>query len=186
MATINAVGVGLSGASGTGNFSGTTSPTFVTPTLGSASATSISFSSTSGIIGTATNNNAAAGSVGEFQDSTLSGAINYTSTTTATNIQSLSLTAGDWDVHGYLLFSNNGSTTTLVTSALSLTSVTQTAISSTAASNTTASVTISNFSAYPYGRVSLSGTTTVYLVSTATFSAGTPQAFGGITARRIR
>ena len=34
MSTINSVGVGLSGASGTGNFAGTTSPTFVTPTLG--------------------------------------------------------------------------------------------------------------------------------------------------------
>lgn len=34
MATINAVGVGLSGASGTGAFAGTTSPTFVTPILG--------------------------------------------------------------------------------------------------------------------------------------------------------
>jgi hypothetical protein len=34
VATINAVGVGLSGASGTGSFAGTTSPTFVTPILG--------------------------------------------------------------------------------------------------------------------------------------------------------
>jgi hypothetical protein len=34
MSTINSVGVGLSGASGTGNFAGTTSPTFVTPVLG--------------------------------------------------------------------------------------------------------------------------------------------------------
>ena len=34
MTTINAVGVGLSGASGTGSFAGTTSPTFVTPILG--------------------------------------------------------------------------------------------------------------------------------------------------------
>lgn len=41
MSTINQVGVGLSGASGTGSFAGTTSPTFTTPTLGVASATSI-------------------------------------------------------------------------------------------------------------------------------------------------
>lgn len=41
MATVNAIGVGLSGASGTGNFAGTTSPVFVTPTLGAASATSV-------------------------------------------------------------------------------------------------------------------------------------------------
>jgi len=34
MTTINSVGVGLSGASGTGNFAGTTGPTFVGPVLG--------------------------------------------------------------------------------------------------------------------------------------------------------
>jgi hypothetical protein len=34
MTTINSVGVTLSGQSGTGNFAGTTSPTFVTPALG--------------------------------------------------------------------------------------------------------------------------------------------------------
>jgi|HubBroStandDraft_3_1064219.scaffolds.fasta_scaffold224564_1 hypothetical protein len=37
MATINAVGVGLSGASGTGSFAGTTSPSFTTPALGTPS-----------------------------------------------------------------------------------------------------------------------------------------------------
>lgn len=37
MTTINQVNVGLSGASGTGNFAGTNSPTFVTPALGTPS-----------------------------------------------------------------------------------------------------------------------------------------------------
>lgn len=37
MATTNQVNVGLSGASGTGSFAGTTSPTFVTPALGTPS-----------------------------------------------------------------------------------------------------------------------------------------------------
>ena len=41
MATNNALNVGLSGASGTGNFAGTTSPSFTTPSLGVADATSI-------------------------------------------------------------------------------------------------------------------------------------------------
>lgn len=44
MATMNQVGVGLSGASGTGNFAGTTSPTFVTPDIGAATGTSLSVS----------------------------------------------------------------------------------------------------------------------------------------------
>jgi hypothetical protein len=38
MATNNQINVGLSGASGTGNFAGTTSPTFTTPALGTPSA----------------------------------------------------------------------------------------------------------------------------------------------------
>lgn len=37
MATINSVGTSLSGQSGTGSFAGTTSPTFVTPALGTPS-----------------------------------------------------------------------------------------------------------------------------------------------------
>lgn len=43
MATNNAVNNGLSGATGSGSFVGSTSPTLVTPTLGVASATSIDF-----------------------------------------------------------------------------------------------------------------------------------------------
>jgi hypothetical protein len=43
MATVNQLGVGLVGSTGSGSFVGTTSPTFVTPTLGVATATSINF-----------------------------------------------------------------------------------------------------------------------------------------------
>ena len=42
MATINSVGVGLSGSSGTGAFAGTTSPTFVTPALGTPASGNLS------------------------------------------------------------------------------------------------------------------------------------------------
>ena len=38
MSTVNQVGVGLSGASGTGSFAGTTSPSFTTPALGTPTA----------------------------------------------------------------------------------------------------------------------------------------------------
>lgn len=41
--TINAVGNGLSGVSGTGSFVGATNPNLVTPTLGTATATSVNF-----------------------------------------------------------------------------------------------------------------------------------------------
>lgn len=46
MATINAVGNGLSGVTGTGSFVGSTSPILVTPIIGAASATSINFGGT--------------------------------------------------------------------------------------------------------------------------------------------
>ena len=42
MTTVNSVGVGLSGQSGTGAFAGTTSPTFVTPALGTPSSGNLS------------------------------------------------------------------------------------------------------------------------------------------------
>lgn len=41
MATVNAVGVGLSGSTGSGSFAGSTSPSFTTPILGVAAATTI-------------------------------------------------------------------------------------------------------------------------------------------------
>ena len=42
MTTINAVGTSLSGQSGTGSFAGTTSPTFVTPALGTPASGNLS------------------------------------------------------------------------------------------------------------------------------------------------
>jgi hypothetical protein len=72
MATNNSVDVGLAGSTGTVNFVGSTSPTLVTPILGAATATSVTFSpTTGGIVGTTTNDNAGAGKVGEFISSVI-------------------------------------------------------------------------------------------------------------------
>jgi hypothetical protein len=43
MATMNQIGLGLSGSTGTGNFVGANTPTLITPVLGAATATSINF-----------------------------------------------------------------------------------------------------------------------------------------------
>lgn len=43
MTTINSVGNGLSGSTGSGNFVGANTPTLITPVLGAATATSINF-----------------------------------------------------------------------------------------------------------------------------------------------
>ena len=66
MTTINAVGTTLSGQSGTGAFAGTTSPTFVTPTLGTPASGNLS--NCTGLPGefswAANNNTSISGAVG--------------------------------------------------------------------------------------------------------------------------
>lgn len=165
-----------------------TSPTLVTPTLGAASATSINFTSTSGIIGATTNNNAAAGSVGEYVNSIISEAfaINIT-TNTATDITSISLTAGDWDVWGNtFIIAASG---TVPASYLSWCS--QTSASIPDASLLTSLIlpfTASQTQAVPIPqlRMSLSATTTIYLSIYVGFSVSTLTAGGAIYARRRR
>lgn len=165
-----------------------TSPTLVTPTLGAATATSLAFSpTTGGIIGTTTNNNANAGMVGEFVSAT-SGAIGLT-TATATNITSISLTAGDWDIDAGIIFSGTG-TTTITELWSSINTVTATNVflpGQCVRWRTTTSFT-DPLLGFPVGtlRASLSGTTTYYLNAQAVIGASTLTATGTIRARRIR
>lgn len=145
---------------------------------------SVGFSSTSGIIGTTTNNNAAAGSVGEVISSTILFASRAALTTgTLTNITSVSLTAGDWDVYGNVGISSTTSSISSYAAGLSTTSVTLPDPAFYSSGNITASSVFTN--PVPLQRLSLSGTTTVYLVVTSTVG-GTPAMFGNITARRRR
>ena len=124
MATNNAVNTSLSGQTGTVNFVGSTSPTLVTPTLGAATATSVTFSpSTGGIIGTTTNNSANAGVVGELiQSKITSGAPTSFTSTVSKDLTSIALTAGDWNVWGNL--TGSGTAVTVVYAAINTTSAT--------------------------------------------------------------
>ena len=193
MATVNQVNVGLSGSTGSGTFVGSTSPTMVTPVLGAASATSLAFSSTSGIIGTTTNDNAAAGSVGEVISSAVTyNTVNLT-TATAANITSISLTAGDWDVWGAVNFFGAGGTIpTSFQAGCSRTSATMPSIL-TLDITQMATFTGATFAAgqsciqtVAPSIMKLSGTTTVYLVGLSNFSVDTMTAGGAIIARRVR
>lgn len=147
---------------------------------------SIAFTSTSGIIGTTTNNNAAAGSVGEY----VSGSATSVSLSngTAKNITSISLTAGDWDVYGAAQISNSG-TMTVIAASISTTTGTLNS-SSTAFSqlNISGGFVSGGLQAIPagYTRISIASTTTVYLVGQANFSSGTTSANGYMMARRVR
>jgi hypothetical protein len=144
-------------------------------------------SSTNGIVGTTTNDSANAGSIGEYQEAT-SGSTSITSNT-STNIVSLSLTAGDWDVTGAVQYiANAGTTISTGAAGVSTTSATLPAIprytflAGVAVTNAIGSTTVP---AIPT-RISLSTTTTVFLVGFTSFAGGTANTTGFISARRRR
>lgn len=145
------------------------------------------------IPGTATNDNASAGKIGEYISSTVAtGSAVALTTNIAANVTSISLTAGDWDVSSEVYF--NSPATTSFTTVLGSISTT------TATLNQTAGFwDVKGFAAFvpgnnsgwiscgvPFVRLSLAGTTTVFLVSFATFTVSTAAAWGTIQARRVR
>ncbi len=145
-------------------------------------------SSTAGIVGTTTNDNANAGSIGEYATNSTSG----TSLTTATaaNATSVSLTAGDWDVSGVIRFNPGGSSTiSNFTVGISTTSATFGTIPNTVQALLipfTGASGQNHAIATPTVRISVASTTTVYLVALCSFSASTMTADGFIRARRVR
>lgn len=153
---------------------------------------SLAFSTTSGIIGTTTNNNAAAGSVGELIESEIlvASAVSVTNNT-ATNITSISLTAGDWDVWGCVITEPNAATTT--SQVLAWTSTVSAGLPTPpnkGAFGRLSGIAISAGSTLAISagtqRLSLSSATTVYLSTFITFAVNTMTAYGYIGARRRR
>ena len=156
---------------------------------------SLTPSQTTGIVGTTTNNNANAGAVGEYISATTTTGNAVTLTTnTQTNVISgggsqgtLVLTAGDWDVSGYVSFNcgaSNVYTGNLLTASISSTSASGTGDGASVLPAT--GVTCSPIFALPTKRFSLTGSTTIYLVAIAGFSAGSVTVFGTLRARRVR
>jgi hypothetical protein len=151
------------------------------------------FGTTNSIVGTATNNNAVAGNIGEEVNSVVSTYTNYTTTATYQNIASITLSAGDWDLSAFGTFNSNGATITAASDAIFVISTT-TASASGATEGRNISYmpqaallgTSHESTAIPSYRVSLSGSTTYYLNTQATFTIGNPQYTGGLRARRVR
>lgn len=163
----------------------------LTDETGSASGGVVVFNKAPNIIGSATNDAAAAGSIGEYLTNNAGGV--SMAGGTAKTVTSVSLTAGDWDVEWFVNVQPAATTNvTQVTSSISTT-------------DNTISFTIGDYSLLQYGagglvagasngigmvgykqRVSLSGTTTYYLVSSVNFSVSTLTASGIIGARRAR
>jgi hypothetical protein len=147
---------------------------------------SVKPSQTLGIVGTTTNNNANAGSVGEYLTITASGALvnNVTG-----NVTALTLTAGDWDVSGAVAFNVPAASTLVgVNAGVSIVSATLpgaslyqqlNGISATAGQQVTA-VAVEQ-------RLSLAATTQVFLVGTDSYTSGGPGTVTGtLHARRVR
>lgn len=171
-------GLGATGQVLTSNGTGTL-PTWQTPT--------------STIVGTATNDNAVAGNIGEEVNSTISTYANYTTTATYQNITSITLSAGDWDLTAQGTFSSNTATITAASDAIFVISTTTASASGATEGKNIAYIpqaallgtSHESISVAPY-RVSLSGSTTYYLNTQATFTLGNPQYTGTIRARRVR
>lgn len=135
--------------------------------------------------GTTTNDNAAAGYVGEYLTAsrTAGNALSLINVT-YTDITSLSLTAGDWDVQGVVAFAVVTGPSTGIWAGVSTTSATivieQSSVCQPAGAGFTSSL------SSPVVRFSLAATTTIYLVARAAFSGGTVTGYGQISARRVR
>lgn len=169
-------GFGLSVAVPASTFAAITSTGLITP------------SSTVGIKGTATNDSAQAGSIGEYLSANAT-AIPLTSITAA-NVVTLSLTPGNWMVSGWVSVIPAGTTNISAAQAgLSNVSATFQPIVSgfpltVQAGISAVGVTVTLDPAPYYIKVST--TTTVYLLAQATFTVSTCTANGFIQAVRIR
>jgi hypothetical protein len=141
-----------------------------------------------GLPGVTTNSNAASGKVGEYVSSLVAvGSATSFTTATAKNVTSISLTAGDWDVYGNINFTEGSATVTVRTAGISATSATLPTDGSEVENGTLTTVTSGKMSiTLPTKRISIASTTTIYLVGSTTFSAGTSSGYGFIGARRAR
>ncbi len=139
--------------------------------------------------GTATNNDAASGYIGETTAASQSTATNYPSSTHFDDGVSLPLTAGDWLVSAASDAALNGATCTSVLLGISTTTGDSSA-GLTFGNNMLASLPPTSTSnvgiAIPAYRISLASPTTVYAKVSATFGSGNPQYRCRLSAVRIR
>jgi hypothetical protein len=144
------------------------------------------------LMGTTTNNNAAAGQIGEFISATvLVGAAINAPTGVAFDLTTISLTAGDWDVQGQVSTTVNA--TTHVTAMSVWTNTVSATVPATPMGSQHGIVGINatvtpDPMVLPTGRMrlSLAATTTVYLSAKLTLTGGTLTCYGFIGARRRR
>ncbi len=182
----------------TANFASLTVGTLVVSTMTASSATItnatisqliVSTITPTNIVGTTTNNSATVGSVGEYIESVV-GAASFPSTGAYGDLTTIALTAGDWDVTAIGLMSG-GTTTSNWSMGISVTSGNSSA-GLVAGSNFADSIIpntpgVANaFTSIPNYRMSLAAPATVYFKYRSSYSVGTPNLAGRISARRVR
>jgi hypothetical protein len=143
-----------------------------------------------GLVGVTDGSNAAAGQIGEVISSNVTTGVSLTTSGSAYNITSISLTPGDWDVRGEVWIVAGSGAPTVMSGAINSVSATVPTASALNASRVTlqtafAASALQILSLRPT-RISLSATTIIYLVAGCVFPSGTPTATGNIIARRAR
>lgn len=141
-------------------------------------------------LGTATNDNATAGNIGEYISSTIAATGVALTRLTPANMTSISLTAGDWDVSCNPIFRTTGTTVVIyfqvgigTTSATLGTDYVSQSFGTAGQANSAFSdhgMFLGNI------RMSLSGTTTVYCVANSEFNTSTLSVYNKMYARRVR
>lgn len=109
---------------------------------------------------------------------------------TETNITSISLTPGDWDVSAQIGWNMASAVYTVLLASISTVSETDNLATLGAAirrvNQDGQSYTVTPIATIGPVRISTSAATTLYLVTRAVFSAGEMSSYGGIQARRVR
>lgn len=148
---------------------------------------------TPSIVGVTNASNATAGNVGEYVSSqVLVGSAVSLTTGVDTNITSISLTAGDWDVWGAISTSVGATTeVTQLIGWISTTSATLPTLPNEGAIyvinwENTQHTGLNDHAPVGQKRISISSTTTVYLSGRMVFTVSTASIYGFIGARRIR
>jgi hypothetical protein len=141
------------------------------------------------IVGTTTNNNAAAGSVGEYISSNVSAGVAVaTPSGTDINVTSLPLTPGDWDVAGNVCFIGTR-TPTAIFAWVNTSSATVPALPGNGAFHAfQVTFAVNGTQCLPTGtiRISIATSTNVFLGAESVWTGTNASAYGFLGARRVR
>lgn len=150
-----------------------------------STATQSALNQKANLVGVTDGSNAPAGQLGEYlTNSTLTTSV---TNAVAANATSIPLGAGDWDVQGSVRFNPAGTTVvSLLQASISTSSATSGGLGAAVISQGTLGTGTQQILATPVTRISISASTTVYVVCNQGFTTSTMTADGFIRARRVR